>query len=126
VELINEKRHLLANLDYLESKNIRGSREHSDYVSRGTCFVAYDTPDGVAFAPSRFLGYQENTFEKHGQNQSKDGRDTNPAISAILNGEPQESSELDSLYRAYCERLDVRSNATGAFGAPRRFWDLRK
>lgn len=91
-------------------------------VKMGTCFIAVHTENGFRFYPSRFIGYAENTMDKHERNYEKDGTQTNPAISQILGASPKPNTALENEYQKYCESLGVTSNKAGAFGAPRKYW----
>ena len=124
--LITSSQQLHQNLEYLESDAVRGSRDHKNFVKNGICFVVYDSFNGPAFAPSRFLGYAGNTFESHAANIDKDGRETNPAITAILDHKPQLSDDCESLYSAYCLSLRIDAKPTGNFGVRRKYWDIRQ
>ena len=53
-------------------------------IKKGTCFIAIEKAEGYMFYPSRSIGYKNNTMENHLNNDEKDGRETNPAISTIL------------------------------------------
>ena len=124
MELVSSLSQIEQNLDYLERAH--GSRDHKDLVKRGTCFLAYNGEHGLGFAPSRFTGYIDNDFGKHAANKTKDGRETNPAISAVLRSEPEPDPELESAYRDYCRDLGFDPNPAGSFGVERKYWDLRK
>jgi putative restriction endonuclease len=46
-------------------------------IKRGTCFLAYQSSEGVAFALSKFVGYIGNGIETHMQvRRERDGRDS--------------------------------------------------
>lgn len=121
--LVQDSKQIKANIRYLESKF--GSQEHSKYVELGICFIAYDTDLGTAFAPSRFIGYADNSFKDHSVNSEKDGKETNPIISKILNSNPTPDEELESLYQSYCKRIGFEPRSAGTFGVQRKYWDCR-
>ena len=91
-------------------------------VKMGTCFIAVHTKNGVRFYPSRFIGYADNTIDKHTRNNEKDGKQTNPAISHLLGASPKLNPTLENEYQKYCESLGFTANEAGAFGAPRKYW----
>ena len=125
MELVTTWAQIATNIAELERLRQVGSGGHRDYrslIRLGTIFLPYDGSDGIAFAPSRFLGYVDNSLSKHAQNDAKDGRQTTPAISAVLGGQPAADSEMGDAFRAFCTRIGVEARATGNFGAPRRFW----
>jgi hypothetical protein len=77
------------------------------------------------FAPSRFIGYKNNTITKHESNITKDGRETNPAISDALGvKQPIINEELEELYKKYCIYLGFSPPPKGAFGVTRKYWIL--
>lgn len=126
MDLVSNRDQIWQNIEELERlREMNEERGHRDYLSlirRGTCFVPYKSGRGLAFAPSRFIGYVENTLSKHAANDCKDGRKTNPAITDLLGYPPVEDAELDEKYRAFCESLGFEARPTGNFGAPRKFW----
>ncbi|MEM6474629.1 MAG: hypothetical protein AAF687_00535 [Pseudomonadota bacterium] len=126
MNLIQNSSQIFDNISYLEEALRHEDSRAIDFIRRGTCFVAYGLREPWKFAPSRFIGYRDNTFEKHAANSEKDGRETNPAISSTLGSEPQPSDELEEAYRAYCRSIGFEPNAAGSFGVERKFWDRRK
>ena len=80
----------------------------AQYIARGRVFVTYIVDGKYHFAPSRFVGYKDNTLVKHQKNEEKDGRITTPAITKIL-GPRAFDSRLEDAYLMYCEWLDVKS-----------------
>jgi putative restriction endonuclease len=126
VDLVTSREQIDKNIAELERLRQMGAgpqfRDYVSLIKLGTCFVPYKSVAGLAFAPSRFLGYVDNSLPKHGGNARKDGRLTNPAISEILGKTPEEDAELDERYRAFCSSLGFEARATGNFGAQRKFW----
>lgn len=126
MELVKTSDEIYANVAELERiRELGRGPEFRDYVSLiklGTVFLPYKDASGLAFAPSRFLGYVENTLQKHNGNAEKDGRQTTPAISEILRKQPGEDPELDERYRAFCVSLGFEARESGNFGAARKFW----
>ena len=92
-------------------------------IAHGICFVATTREAAPFFAPSRFIGYTENSRTSHISNPDKDGRDTNPAISKILGAQPAPSAELESMYLQFCGRIGIEKKSTGSFGIRRKFWN---
>lgn len=126
VKSADEIRANMATLDrYLNGKREPEYSYALSLVKRGTCFVADDSSGEHRFYPSRFIGYADNTKSRHENNGRKNGRETNPAISAILGRRPSPDAELEKAYREYCGRLGFAANETGNWGAPRKFWKLR-
>ncbi len=109
---------------YLVSKNKDEVSWAKERIKKGTCFIAVPVEDGFRFYPSRFIGYADNTMDKHDSNEWKDGRETNPAISDILGSKPEPDDELESQYKDYCDSLGFKANKSGAFGVKRKYWLL--
>lgn len=123
VTSISEINRNLQTLDrYLDGKHDPEYSFALGLVKRGTCFIAVKSGQGYKFYPSRFMGYVGNTMEKHQNNIEKDGKETNPAISAVLHKEVSFDPELERFYREYCESLGFAANEKGAFGVQRKYW----
>ena len=96
-----------------------------DLIKRGTCFVAVKQGDNeYLFYPSRFIGYENNTMNKHMNNACKDGRETNSAIFEIIGYKPSENKELEAAYKNYCDRFGFVARDKGSFGVARKYWIL--
>lgn len=125
MQLVNEIKDIIENMNtidlYIERKKDPEYSYALQLIKRGTCFVKYNGK----FYPSRFVGYKNNTMEKHDNNTKKDGRITNPAISRLIGGlKPQHNKELDIEYKNYCEALGFIAKENGSFGVERKYWVL--
>lgn len=109
VKALENRLELKENIATLEKyRGSKSSMEESFYVSlvrHGRCFVCYKEGEEVRFAPSRFIGYKSNRMELHDANKTKDGRITNPAISAVLHSPCEFDEELEKLYCQFCHSL---------------------
>lgn len=109
--------------EYVNSKRNPEYSFALNLIKRGTCFVAIEKDGAYKFYPSRFVGYQENSMSKHENNEWKDGKETNPAIGALLGvGAPVASTKLDEIYKKYCSTLGFEPQDKGAFGVEHKFW----
>jgi hypothetical protein len=125
VQSLSEIKKNMSTLDsYLDSKRESEYSFALKLVKKGTCFIAAKTDGKYRFYPSRFIGYADNTMSNHLNNDKKDGRETNPAITQILHRELSFNAELEKAYRAYCEHLGFMANEKGTFGVGRKYWDL--
>jgi hypothetical protein len=126
VSFVADLDQLFANVATLETVRAAGSDgDRGAYLSlirRGTCFLPYATRDGIAFAPSRFIGYADNSFAKHAANEARDGRLTNTAINAILGYAPTLEPALEEAYERFCLELGFTPSQTGTFGVARKYW----
>lgn len=87
MQLVHGIEQIKLNIAELERGRVSTGAKLEEYrllIQRGTCFMLYRSAKGVAFAPSRFIGYVGNTLVSHKENATRDGRVTNKAINAIL------------------------------------------
>lgn len=125
VETLEEIKDNMRTLDrYLRNKREPEYSYALSRIKRGTCFIADNSSGEYRFYPSRFIGYVNNTMNRHENNEYKNGRETNPAISAILGRNVSANAELEQAYREYCRRLGFEANEKGAFGVHRKYWKL--
>ena len=130
MDLIKNKQNLLTNIKqldiYLDRKCDPEYSFALDLIKKGTCFVALSNENSVRFYPSRFIGYMNNTMESHLSNERKDGRETTPLISSIINNgqPPKNDTLLESLYFDYCAILGFTAREKGSFGVQRKYWKL--
>lgn len=128
MKAIGNLNELKANLQKIDE--YLASRKDPEYsfaislVKKGTCFVVTKVNDSYKFYPSRFIGYTCNSMDAHLENGSRDGRETNPAISEILGNKPVPNTELDKNYKEYCETLGFTANDGGTFGVERKYWNI--
>ena len=118
------KQNMLVLDNYLDEKHESEYSFALNLIKKGTCFIAVKTEIGYRFYPSRFIGYADNTMNRHLDNTEKDGKETNPAISKVLNQKVTYNKKLEKEYRDYCERLGFIANDKGAFGVERKYWEF--
>lgn len=126
IAFVSDLEQLLVNVATLDKvRSAEAGNDHAAYLSlirRGTCFLPYADRDGIAFAPSRFIGYAGNNFGRHAANDARDGRLTNAAINAILGHHPSPEPALEQEYQRFCLSLGFTPSETGTFGAARKYW----
>lgn len=126
MQLVTNLFQILANVRILEAQRLGTQTGDSDtyltLIKRGTCFLPYSTRGGLAFAPSRFIGYKRNSIAKHGANETRDGRLTNGAINGILGQQPVTDATLEAEYLRFCVRIGFTPSQTGTFGVRRKYW----
>ena len=117
---------ILTNISELERARGASSKElqsaYRQLIKRGTCFLSYKSDAGIAFAPSRFVGYVNNKMASHAANLNKDGRITNAALRRVLGAPPIPDVALEQLYVAFCGQLGFAPSKTGSFGVGRKYW----
>lgn len=125
VQSIDEIKSNMTVLDgYLSEKHDPEYSFALDLIKKGICFIAISANSSYRFYPSRFIGYANNTMDKHENNEWKDGKETNPVISQILNQKYVPDAELEKAYREYCESLGFAPRERGAFGVERKYWRM--
>ena len=128
MELVTTTKDLESNLYTLENylnSSIEEEREFAKgLILRGICFVAFKVAGNFKFAPSRFVGYKSNHFLNHCSNNNKSGKETNLAISNLLDGEPIPDENLENEYILFCKSIRIYPKQNGR---QRKFWmlDLR-
>ena len=122
--LISTSKELKENIktieEYLANKKGDSRQIILDYIKRGKVFVAYKINNSFHFAPSRFIGYKNNSIEKHARNKNKDGKDTNSIIDSIL-GRHEINDKLESEYVKYCIELGIE-----IYNNKRTYWVLNQ
>ncbi len=123
VESITEIEDNLNTLEtYRRSASSRDSDFYQSLIKKAICFIMCKRGGPVLWGPSRFVGYKNNDINKHIANEEKDGKVTNPAISAILGKEPDKNIDAEERYQQHCRWLGFEPNATGPFRKPRKYW----
>lgn len=126
--LVQNKNEILNNIMLLDTYITKGIENKKEFalslIKKGTCFIVMRKDNAYKFYPSRFVGYADNNMNAHLNNEFKDGKETNPAISNILGSKPTFDLELEKAYKKYCEELGFIANQKGSFGVERKFWLL--
>lgn len=121
METIATEIELIRNLNQVEKYLYEGNQEEKDFalslIMRGRCFIAYYKRDEILFAPSRFIGYKENSLTSHVNNPDKDGRITNPNISKLLKIPLLPDEHIENEYLSFCHSLGITPN-----NVPRKYW----
>jgi hypothetical protein len=122
---VNNLAQIVKNFRELERGRKTNSEYFSEYASliqKGTCFVPYKSKTGIAFAPSRFVGYAGNKLASHARNSSRDGRVTTTALSKIFGAKPIVNAVLDEAYCNFCQSIELKYRKSGSFGVQRKYW----
>ncbi len=121
MELVNTALQVKENLATFENYLYDGSADEQqfayDLIQRGSCFIAYQVNGELRFSPSRYIGYLDNTKDKHLQNTKKDGRETNPAINKILDNTLAENEKLELKYLEFANELGIKPD-----NRKRKYW----
>lgn len=125
--LIENIPELMANLlqvdTYLSGDNEDNYKYMVKLISRGTDFVVYKSGDKIHFAPSRFVGYLNNSLMVHlVKKNGKDGTKTTPAINKVLGNPCEYDKELEKDYLEFCNKLEVTPKKM--VKTQRKYWVL--
>jgi putative restriction endonuclease len=116
MSLIETYDNLLQNIAKLEEARKGGGQIKSlyaDLIRRGSVFFPYISDDQIAFAPSRFIGYAENTVLEHGQLEQRNGWHTTTRVREILRSQfgftiwNVLNATLELHYQSLCDSLGV-------------------
>jgi predicted HNH restriction endonuclease len=86
-------------------------------IKNGNSFIAYFVNGKYLFAPSRYIGYANNSLLAHKNNNKKNGGETNIAISKILGGKPEIDGQLESAFVDFTIEFGITPKKI-----ERRFW----
>lgn len=123
MKLIESIEQLEKNLETVEYYITEGSdaenKEATRLICAGTCFVAYEIDGQFRFAPSRFIGYKNNTINQHRESTIKHGTITNGAINRIMDNRLEPNEELEKAFLKYCHNLGIEP-----YNKKRKYWKL--
>ncbi len=111
MEFVSRHAELLANAWTLADAMHDGTvdaTEAGELVSRGKVFLPFRYGQGLAFAPAKFIGYQNNSLtEYRATAQMRHGGRARVAISRLLNDEAGEDEALEAMLENYCLQIGV-------------------
>tara|TARA_R110000744_G_scaffold242323_1_gene359458 strand:+ start:278 stop:1048 length:771 start_codon:yes stop_codon:yes gene_type:complete len=120
MELIDDIKQLESNLETLEFYLTEGTDYENattiGLIRAGACYVCYEIDNELRFAPSRYVGYKNNNLNQHLKSH-KDGRDTNVAISNILDDKLATNEKLERAFLKYCRNLGIEP-----YNKKRKYW----
>lgn len=88
-----------------------------DIMTRGRNYVVEVIDNQIYFSPSRFVGYKDNTKDKHETNHGNGGR-TDDKLETFYY-EAKKNEELNTLFRNQMIKYDVQYNADKSFWIPK-------
>lgn len=123
VESVDE---LLGNAEtlygYLNGTDEKEKQFAVDLIQNGMVFLAVKQDKTLCFYPSRFIGYKNNTMEKHlllGSKKELDGKKTTPKISRVLGKTNEFTEEADNEFKLFCEKIGAK-----IYDKKRSYWLL--
>jgi 5-methylcytosine-specific restriction protein A len=121
--LINKIEQLEENLETVEHYLTEGTDFENEKMTgllrAGACYMAYEVEKELRFAPSRFIGYVNNNLTQHFSSH-KDGRETNVAISRMIDNKLGENPKLEKAFLKYCRNLGIEP-----YNKKRKYWKLK-
>lgn len=112
MRLIDNSQELKSNVDVLYKGLTKNGGKDYDYavnlVKRGRNFIVYAKNGKLYLAPSRFLGYANNSFQKHRTHPTKNGSETSPKIVSVMHTDWLGNAKLDLLHKSFCESVGSR------------------
>lgn len=123
MRLVSKKQQIIDNILILEKYLLSDNAEEREFagnlIRRGLTIVVYKIDGENHFAPSRFIGYQNNGMNAHITNDEKDGKETNPVITKII-GRPFQNEKIDTKFINYCNKLGISHT-----NSKRKFWRMK-
>lgn len=98
------------------------AEEYHSLIKSGTYFVPYASKDGLAFAPSKFVGYIGNKLNTHEIKTNHDDQITNAALNKIYGSQPYAHDYLERLYLEFCTHLGIKQSQERTDGDLCKFW----
>jgi len=132
--LINGIEEIVKNImtldSYLEGTNSLEEEYAKSLIGAGKCFVVVSHSDGYRFYPSRFIGYVDNSMEKHEEMgevknrtgmTTKDGKKTvqkkKKILGDFIRSSEQQWNVMEREYIFFCKRLEILPHKNN-----RKFW----
>src|ERR1035437_3104647 len=122
MRLIKKREQLENNLNTVEGYLIEGTDDEklelATLIKKASCIIAYQFGNEIRFAPSRFVGYVNNSLKGYVRSQA-DGKETNVVIRSILKSHPLPNKKLKNAYLSYCNSLGLKAE-----NKKHKFWKL--
>lgn len=88
------------------------SEEAANLVSAGRVFLPFRYGERLAFAPAKFIGYQNNDLETYRANvYERNGGRARDAVTSVLGYDAREDQEMELQLENYCESIGVPLHA---------------
>ena len=111
MELIRDEQDLRDNLEAFDRKlwdEPDASGFFHELVRRGRNFVSYQVESDWRFAPSRYVGYKDNSQDRHEESEDKDGGKTDRALSKVLGGDPLPDGKKFKFLDKFSQELGIK------------------
>ena len=111
------------NLRKAKEKMKKKNEDIRNLIAKGHNFIFYKFDEKERFMPSRFIGYQDTSIEKHKESMNKRGGITNNAISNILgNQNPTPNGKLEKKLVTFFKNIEREKELEKRI---HKFWETR-
>jgi hypothetical protein len=104
---------------YLNSDNSKERAFAANLIQKGRTVLIYKVNGENHFAPGKFIGFKGNSMALHLDNEEKEDRDANPAITSIM-GKPFSTATIEQSFISYTQSLKMK-----AHNSKRKYWRVR-
>lgn len=129
-ELAETKEEIFKNAEtlhgYLFGRDENKKQFALDLIKNGRVFCVTEIGGQLFFAPSRFIGYKENTMDRHGYIKNTgfaDGTLTTPRICKILEMENKFNYDIEQKFLRFCGNFGMTAKK---YSSPRTYWFTQK
>lgn len=107
-------------LEGLEMGTDQEKKKSIQLIKKSKTFLVIDADEVMVFAPSTFLGYQENDIKNFTGKLLEN--ETNPVLTKLFGSTPKIDKTLDELFLDFCDELEINRNDVGL---SRDYWILK-
>ena len=127
MKLITTREQLEKNIVTFNNYLFMGTLEQKTWAIRRmlecSYFIIYSINNELQFAPSIFVGYVDNSINKHDSYKEKHGTKTKNTINKLLKCEPVSDRALFEEYFKYCEKINIEKRENGVCNQSKKFWN---
>lgn len=124
MSIVESVEQIERNAKFFHPKELVSSSADAGYfrslLKKGKVLYITEMRGELVFAPSRFVGYKNNSRKRHEalkNSYQADGKETNPAISKLIGIKHAESVDLDRIFVDHCESIGIVPSKN-----ERKFW----
>lgn len=124
MKLVTDIHEVQKNIATLENERSKGGVAltwYNERIRKSLVLYPYVKDDEVRFAPSRFIGYRNNSRSNHENGHHGNGTETTSVISSILKLKPIISDGYECVFERFCNKNDISSD-----NRIRKFWPLNE
>jgi len=124
MQIVKTLKDIMNNANKIDEYLCDGANKEfaKELIKKDVYFLVVKKGSELRFYPSCYLGYKDNSHDKHINNDEKDRKEISQNITKITKYEPDSFSDLEIEYWRYCEKLGIVPNKGGLFGVKRKYW----